>query len=66
MNLGFYRKLSCSLFGPDSEATKFLEQKILVQGENAEVIATPIQMMYVLYQLDNKRKDKPNESTNSE
>ena len=56
MTLGEYRNLSRMLFGPDSEATQFLENKIAEQGENEEVIQHESQMIMLLMSLDQGSK----------
>ncbi|MNO13210.1 hypothetical protein D3C76_28390 [compost metagenome] len=49
--LGEYRKLTAALLGEDSPATKFLDDKIKEQGEDAEVIKDEGQMVYLLGQI---------------
>lgn len=52
--LGDWKKLSVVLFGDDSEATKFLDEKIAEQGENEKVVADEGQMIYLLVTLHKK------------
>lgn len=49
--LGTYRKLSCTVFGEDSKAVKFLDDKIAKQGEGEIVLADERQMLYLLNSL---------------
>jgi len=51
--LGNYRKLSVIVFGEDSEAVKFLDNKIAEDpdGENGEVIADEGQTILLLQSL---------------
>ncbi|MGW8179085.1 MAG: hypothetical protein ACWGQW_10020 [bacterium] len=56
--LGDYRKLSISLFGEDSKATKYLDEKIKEQGEGQEVIAEESQVMYLLVHLHSQDEEK--------
>lgn len=51
--LGNWRKLSAAVFGVDSKATKFLDQKIAEspKGEAEEVIADERQLLMVLGKL---------------
>jgi hypothetical protein len=51
--LGNYFKLSFAVFGPNSKATQFINERIKISpnGENEEVIAEETQMVYVLGQL---------------
>lgn len=48
--LGNYRKLAAAVFGEDSEAVKFLDNKIATSpdGENEYVIVDESQMVYLL------------------
>lgn len=46
--LGNWHKMSVAIFGPDSRATKFLQDKIDVQGPDEEVIADEAQLIQVL------------------
>lgn len=48
--LGEYRKLAAAVFGEDSGAVKFLDEKIKEQGEDEEVIADEGQVIYLLMQ----------------
>lgn len=49
--LGNYLKLSAAVFGLDSPATRFLQEKIDKQGPDEEVIAAESQMVYMLATL---------------
>lgn len=49
--LGYHRKICASLFGEDSAATKFLDQKIAEQGEDAAVIVSEEQLVFALSQM---------------
>ena len=51
--LGNYRGMSLIVFGEDSAATKYLDEKIAESpnGENEEVIADESQMVYLLVSL---------------
>jgi hypothetical protein len=48
--LGNYRKMAAAVFGKESKAVKFLDDKIAESpnGENEEVIADEGQMVYLL------------------
>jgi len=48
--LGNYKKMAVAVFGEDSKAVGFLNDKISLspQGENEEVIAPESQMIYLL------------------
>ena len=48
--LGNYRKIAIVIFGVDSKAVKFLNDKIKASpnGENEEVLAPESQMVYLL------------------
>lgn len=48
--LGTYRKIANIIFGEDSPAVKFLDEKIAESpnGENEEVIADESQMLYLI------------------
>lgn len=48
--LGNYRKMAVAVFGEDSKAVKFLDEKIKdsPDGQNEEVIANESQMVYLL------------------
>lgn len=52
--LGNYRKLARVIFGNDSKAVKFLDDKIAdsPNGENEEVIADERQMVHLLGTMD--------------
>lgn len=54
--LGSYLKLCKALFGSESKATKFIEDKIKEarNGENEEVLADERQMLYALVTLANQ------------
>jgi hypothetical protein len=56
--LGNYRKIVSVLFGEDSEAVKFLDEKIAESpnGEKEEVIAAESQMLYLLSSIHFKEK----------
>ena len=43
--------LSSKMFGPDSQATKFLQDKIDKQGPNEEVVAAEDQLVIALLQI---------------
>ncbi len=51
--LGEYRKLAVAFLGEDSEAVKFLDEKIAESsnGEKEEVIAAESQMLYLLFNM---------------
>ena len=49
--LGDYRAIAVALFGKDSRATAFLDDKIAEQGVNMKVIAHETQMFYLLREL---------------
>ncbi len=49
--LGNYLKLATVVFGKESKAVKFLEEKISKDRENDEVIAPESQMVYLLGQI---------------
>ena len=51
--LGSYRKLASSIFGEDSKAVKFLDDKISKSknGEDEKVIADEAQMVYMLFMI---------------
>jgi hypothetical protein len=51
--LGEYRKLTVAILGEDSEAVKFLDEKIAESsvGEKEEVIAAESQMLYLLFNM---------------
>jgi hypothetical protein len=53
--LGNYRELSALVFGEDSPATKFIDQKIVESpnGAEEEVIVDESQMLYLLGSLAN-------------
>lgn len=46
-----YRKLAAVLTGEDSPATKFMDERIADEGEDAEVIQHESQMLYLIMQL---------------
>ena len=52
--LGEYLRF-CKLIAPESEAVKFLENKIAKQGENEKVLANDQQMRAILYPLLTKK-----------
>lgn len=54
--LGNYRKMAAALFGEDSKAVSFLDEKIAEDssGENGEVIADEGQMIYLLVNIHSK------------
>lgn len=52
--LGVYRKMASALFGLDSQAVTFLDQKIAEQGKDEKVIADERQMIQLLFQLHRK------------
>ena len=49
-----YRKMVVAVFGEESKAVKFLDEKIAISpnGENEEVIADETQMVYLLGQIE--------------
>ncbi len=49
--LGNYRKMAVAVFGDSSPAVKFLDDKIVAQGEDEEVIASESQVLMMLGQL---------------
>jgi len=49
--LGEYRDLAVILFGEESKATKFLDEKIKEQGREEKVIQHSSQMLYLLANL---------------
>jgi hypothetical protein len=49
--LGEWRKIAVALYGEDSGAVKFLDNKIKEQGESEHVIAHETQVLYLLNQL---------------
>lgn len=51
--LGNYRILTAAFFGEDSPAVKFLDDKIAIDGADAEVIQDEGQMLYMLNTLHN-------------
>lgn len=55
--LGDYRDLFVVLAGEDSAAVKFLDNKIAMQGRDAEVWAAPSQMMLLLASMLNEKFD---------
>jgi hypothetical protein len=46
--LGGYRKLTASIFGGESAAVVWLDEKISAQGEDEPVLAAESQMVYLL------------------
>ena len=54
--LGNYRKMASAVFGVDSKAVKFLDDKIAASpnGENEEVIAPESQMVYLFGSMNFK------------
>ena len=54
--LGDYRKVAMLLFGQESGATKFLNDRIVAQGEDEEVLADESQMIYLLVQMDKETR----------
>ena len=57
--LGDYRKLCLVLYGEDSQATKFIDDKIDEQGEGERVVQHESQMLMLLTRLHtNKNKEK--------
>ena len=55
--LGNYRRLACVVFGEESKAVKFIDEKIAESpdGENEEVIADEGQMVYLLGTIHNQQ-----------
>jgi hypothetical protein len=49
--LGGYRDLTASMFGSDSAALTFLDEKIQAQGRDEPVLAEEGQMVYLLTSL---------------
>lgn len=49
--LGNWRKIAASLEGEPNPATKWLDEKIKEQGEDAPVLADESQMLYVILSL---------------
>lgn len=49
--LGVYRKMTAALFGENSKATKFLDEKIADQGEDEPVVTDERQMIQLLGQI---------------
>ena len=58
--LGEYRKLTVAMMGEDSEAVKFLDERIAESpvGKNDEVIADEGQMIYLLMSIHNEKEIK--------
>lgn len=54
MTFGDYLALSRVLFGVESKATKWIEEKIRLEGEDEEVIADESQMLLLLTNLSEK------------
>lgn len=54
--LSSYRKLALTLFGENSQALNFLDQKIIERGEDYKIILDEIRMIYLLSQI---ALDKP-------
>lgn len=61
--LGNYLKLSIPVFGKDSKAVKFLQEKIAESpnGEQEEVLADERQMLYLLATIEFDTKEKTND-----
>lgn len=57
--LGFHRDMSAMVFGEDSKATKWLDEKIAEspKGRDEEVIADESQILAVLFQLDQQGEE---------
>lgn len=49
--LGYHRKMSAAVFGEDSPATKYLDEKIAEQGEDEPVLADETQLVALLMSL---------------
>jgi hypothetical protein len=49
--LGYYRNFATAIFGADSKATKYIEDKIREQGEDEPVLADETQMYILLMEL---------------
>lgn len=54
--LGTYLKNCKAMFGEDSNAVKFLQDKVDEQGEDEEVIMHETQMLYLLGTLHNRKE----------
>jgi len=54
-----YRKYAVALYGEDSEAVKFFDNKIAdsPNGEKEEVIAAESQMMYLLMSFASRKEE---------
>lgn len=49
--LGEWRKRAVIMFGEDSPAIKFLDDKIAEQGDDEEVVAADSQLLNVLFTI---------------
>jgi len=56
--LGIWRDLTAALFGEDSPATAFLDEKITEQGRDEPVIQAENQVLWLLGQLHLKKVDE--------
>jgi hypothetical protein len=54
---GNYKELCVCMFGEDSEATKFIQNKIDKYGKDELVLADESQVMHVLFSLHFKHKN---------
>jgi hypothetical protein len=52
--LGNWYGLCQAFFGEESEATKFIKEKLDTQGWDEEVLADEGQLLYALVQIDKK------------
>jgi hypothetical protein len=48
MTLGEYRDLAAAIYGEQSGAVKFLEERIASQGRDMQVLADESQMLFLL------------------
>lgn len=51
MTLGEHRAMSVAVFGEESPATKFLDEKIAIEGAEAPVLANESQLIFLLLAL---------------
>lgn len=49
--LGYHRKMCAMVFGEDSPATKYLDEKIAKLGEDEEVIVDEGQLIFMLQEM---------------
>lgn len=50
--LGNYRRLTVLVFGPESRAVAYLDEKIAAQGADEPVIVDERQMLHLLAHID--------------